>query len=186
MRIRASAAVLTLLIFVQCAKTYKKSEVAEPVEKLAEINRRAADLFNEAKEEYDKKYFYEAAELFNKVLEVKPDHKEAQYMHYLAQGRHRLRRGSVIEMWDAILAFGYAASAKPEAAEPYYYMAQAYAKKDKRDYDTPIEHYKKVIDLSPGSELAQESLKKIEELAATKEKMEKFFKKKKKGGSGKI
>ena len=157
---------------------------SEALKKLNEIDERAAELFNEAKKEYDTKYYYEAAASFKKVFELKPDHEEAKYMHYLALGRHHLKRGSEMEMWKAISAFGNATVIKPDAAELQYYMGRAYEKKDKNDYKMPIEHYKKVIELAPESDLAKESQKKIKEITELKEKMEKFLKKKKKGGEG--
>lgn len=156
---------------------------SEALKKLNEIDERAAELFNEAKKEYDTKYYYEAAASFKKVFELKPDHEEAKYMHYLALGRHHLKRGSEMEMWKAISAFGNATVIKPDAAELQFYMGRAYEKKDKNDYKMPIEHYKKVIELAPESELAKESEKKIKEITELKEKMEKFLKKKKSAGN---
>ncbi|KPK95742.1 hypothetical protein AMJ80_03830 [bacterium SM23_31] len=153
----------------------------EELGKLDDIDARAAELFNAAKKEYDTKYYYEAAASFKKVFELKPDHKEAKYMHYLALGRHYLKGGSEMEMWNAIAAFGNATVIKPDEPELQFYMARAYEKKDKNDYKMPIEHYKKVIELAPESELAKESEKKIKEITELKEKMEKFFKKKKGG-----
>ena len=153
-------------------------EEPEEFRKLLELNHEAEELFAGAMEEYNGTYFYEAAESFKKIFELKPDHKKAKYYHYLSEGRHHLKRGAVLEMWDAILAFGYAMMLIPDSAEPIFYMAQAYKKKDKEDYDTPIEHFKKVIELEPDSEFAVESKKQIKELTDTKEKMEKFLKKK--------
>jgi len=96
----------------------------------------------------------------------------------MSEGRHHLKRGKVLEMWDAILAFGYAIALRPESAEPVFYMAEAYKKKDKDDYVNPIEHFNKVIELDPDSEFAVMSKKKIKDMMDTKEKMEKFLKKK--------
>lgn len=153
-------------------------EEPEEFRKLLELNHEAETLFTAAMDEYNGTYFYEAIESFKKVFELKPDHKEAKYYHYISEGRHHLKRGAVMEMWDAILAFGFAISLKPESAEPVFYTAEAYKKKDKTDYDTPIEHYKKVIELEPDSEFAVESKKQIKDLTETKEKMAKFLKKK--------
>ena len=180
-KIHLAAAIAAFFIFIQCAGVHKKGddeyivqqeydEVSDPV---------ITGLFNEAQEEYESKYYYEASAKFKNVFELQPSHKKARYMHYLALGRHHLKRGSVVELWSAIEAFGNAFALRPGAAEPYFFMAQAYEKKEKSDYDTPIMHYKKVIEVAPESEFAKISRNKIQELTQTKEKMEKFWKKKK-------
>ncbi|MFC1514145.1 inositol-3-phosphate synthase [candidate division KSB1 bacterium] len=82
-----------------------------------------------------------------------------------------------VDHWEAIGAFGNAMTLKPESTEPLYYMGEAYRKKDKKDYKTPVEYYKKAVELDPESEHGKLSEKKMKEVLAEKERMEKISEK---------
>lgn len=133
----------------------------------------AEKLYKNALKEYNQKMFYEAAGSLKEAIEIKPDHKEARYYMYMAEGRNLIRHGKVADMWKAIQAFGNAAMIHPERPEPDFYMAQTYEKKDSKDFDRPISLYKKVIEKAPNGKLAKESREKIKKLTTLK----KFYKK---------
>jgi len=160
-------------------------DAAAAVGRISDAMKETDRLYDEALAEYKKGMFYEAAETLKRVVERRPYDAEARYYRYLAEGRSHLRRGTVVKMLDAIEAFRNASMIKSDRQEPFFYMARAYEKKDKNDYDTPISLYQQVIELDPASALAEQSRQKIKTLTETKKKMEAFLKKKKgKGGGG--
>ncbi len=171
-------------------ESYKKTiesdpenkEAAEALDRFETMTEEAKKHFEEGESYFKKGMFYEAADSYKMAVEAKADFKEAEYKMNIADGRHHLKRGRVMEMWRAIESFGNAMSIKPENPEPVFYLAQAYEKKNRKDYETPLPWYRKVIELAPGSEFAIESKKRIDYLKETKAKMDKFYKKKKKGG----
>ena len=117
-------------------------------------------------------------ESLDQAVKAKPDNKEAKYHSYLANGLFYYKRGSVGKLWDAIENFGLASSIKPEEVEPHFYMADAYIKKDDKDFENAIQEYEEVVRLAPGSELAKESQKKIEKLKAREKLLKEFWNKK--------
>ncbi|MFC1557541.1 tetratricopeptide repeat protein [candidate division KSB1 bacterium] len=169
------------LFSLRLSRNPDDAEAAEALEEIGSTESEAVKLYLSAHKDYNAGMYYEASETLQKALELKRDYKEALYLRHLAEGRHHLRRSSESEMWEAIKAFGLAVSAKPEEIEAYFYMAQAFEKKDKDDFKTPIEMYEKVVGLSPDSEFGKESQKKVKELTEKKKKMEEFLKKKKGG-----
>ncbi|MCP4726600.1 MAG: tetratricopeptide repeat protein [bacterium] len=160
----------------------ENKEAAEALSKFDSMSEEAKKHFDEGEGFYKKGMYYEAADSYKMAVEAKTDFKAAEYKMNICSGRHHLKRGRVMEMWKAIEAFGNAMTLKPDDPEPVYYMAQAYEKKNRKDYETPLPYYQKVITLAPDSEFAKDSKKRIDDLKATKAKMDKFYKKKKKGG----
>ncbi|MFC1492818.1 tetratricopeptide repeat protein [candidate division KSB1 bacterium] len=160
----------------------ENKEAAEALNRFDTMSQEAKKHFDEGETYYRKDMFYEAADSYKLAVEAKTDFKEAEYKMNIAGGRHHLKRGRVMEMWKAIEAFGNAMTIKPEDPEPVFYIAQAYEKKNRNDYETPIPYYQKVMTLAPESEFAKESKKRIDYLKETKAKMDKFYKKKEKGG----
>lgn len=113
------------------------------------------------------------------AVAIDASHKDAKYALHMARGHVLYKRGSVSDLWDAITEFGYAGALRSESAEPVYFMAQAYEKKDRDDYKLSVETYEKVLELEPNSDFAQKAKKRIKYLLDRKEKMEKFWGKKK-------
>jgi tetratricopeptide (TPR) repeat protein len=160
----------------------ENQEALEALSRFEAMSEEAEKHFKDGEEYYNKGMFYEAADSYKMAVEAKSDYKEAEYKMNIADGRHHLKRGRVMEMWRAIESFGNAMTIRPDDPEPVFYLAQSYEKKNRKDYETPIPYYQKVITLAPESEFAKESKKRIDYLKETKAKMDKFYKKKEKGG----
>lgn len=125
-------------------------------------------------ESLNSKQYKIAMESLDQAVKAKPDNKEAKYHSFLANGLYYYKRGSVGKLWDAIENFGLASALKPEEPEPHFYMADAYSKKDKKDFENSIREFEEVIRLAPGSKLAKDAQKKIDKLK-TREKLLKDF-----------
>ena len=82
-------------------------------------------------------------------------------------------------IWDAIAAFGKAAAIRSEVGEPHFYMARAYEKKDPEEFVNAIEAYEKALQTEPEGPFASACKKKIRELKARKDKLDKFWGRKK-------
>ena len=128
---------------------------------------------------YQKGKWDQAIEVLEQAVSLDASHKEAKYALHMARGRRFYKKGSVSAIWDAITEFGHASVLHPQSAEPIYFMAQSYEKKDRDDYDLTVETYRKVLELEPESGFAEKAKKRIEYLLDRKEKMEKFWGKKK-------
>ncbi|MFC1477045.1 tetratricopeptide repeat protein [candidate division KSB1 bacterium] len=137
----------------------------------------AEKIYTTALEDYERGMFYEAAEMLKEAIELKPDYIDARYLSHIATGRHHLRRSDQMELWDAIAAFGMCTTLKPDEIEPHFYMAQAYAKKDKTKFAENIKRFRKIIETAPDSEFAKQSEKKVKELTE----LMKFYKIKRDG-----
>lgn len=125
-----------------------------------------------------KKRYKTAMETLSQSVQAKPDNKEAKYYAYLSAGLFYYKRGSVGKLWNAVEQFGLAATLQPDKPEPHFYMAEAYVKKDKQDYESAIREYEEVIKIAPDSKLAKEAEKRIQELKSRKKLLENFWHKK--------
>lgn len=128
---------------------------------------------------YNKRQWDKAIKVLEQAVSLNAAQTDARYMLHLASGRRLYQKGSISALWDAITEFGHASTLKPDSAEPLYYMAQAYEKKDKDDFELIVEAYQKVIKIEPEGALAEKAKKRIDYLVARKEKLEKFWGKKK-------
>lgn len=153
-----------------------------PGELRGEISQReqeAAALYEKGKELYARGRWTKARKTLEQATALQADHAEAMYTLHMVRGRLFYKKGSVNSLWDAISEFGLAANIHPERAAPHFYMAQAYEKKDRNEFDLPIETYQKVIALEPQSEFARKAQRRIQYLSTLKKKLEKFWGKKK-------
>jgi len=150
-------------------------KILDEINNIKDLTVSSRAYYTEGKQYLDDNKFEEAIEKFQKAVELKPDFKEAEYHLYISKGRLAIRRGKKNLYWQALLDLGEAMAIKPESAEPHYYMAIVYEKKDDEDYDTPISEYKKALELESESPFAEECRKKIKELSDRKEKMENFW-----------
>lgn len=146
---------------------------------LASQTEQADKYFQEGFALFQKKRWNQAVKSLEQAVALDASHKDAKYALHMARGHVLYKRGSVSDLWDAITEFGYAGALRSESAEPVYFMAQAYEKKDRDDYKLSVETYEKVLELEPNSDFAQKAKKRIKYLLDRKEKMEKFWGKKK-------
>ncbi len=118
----------------------------------------------------------QAKSALNKAVQTKPNSKEARYLLHLATGLRLYKKGSKNALWEAIEEFGFASFLFPNRAQPHYYMALAYTKKDKDEYTNAIEALRKAMQVEPDSEFAQKAKKEAERITDRKKKMDAFWK----------
>ncbi len=124
-----------------------------------------------------KKQYKQAMIALEKALKAKPDNKEARYYFHMASGMYYFKRGSLKKLWDAIDHFGKASTLRPEAPEPHFYMAEAYLKKDDKDFENTIREYQEAIRLAPESKIARKAKKRIREIKKRERLYRNFWKK---------
>lgn len=135
----------------------------------------AEELYLLGMKEMKRKRYKKAKKYFSEALKLKPDYTDAKYQRYIADGLILSKKGSVTALWDAIEQFGYASTLKPDSGEPHYYMAIAYHKKDRREYDNAIREYETAAKVEPNGKYAKAAAKKAKELRALKKKMKAFW-----------
>lgn len=145
------------------------------LQKLDSLNQVAEADFQKGYKYYIANSNKSAVKYLKRALEAKADHKAAKYYFHIAQGKIFYRKGSKSACWDAIEHFGKAMMIRPESAEPHFFMAQAYEKKDRKEYDNAIEEYTIALKKEPNGPYAAKSKQKVKELKTQKEKMRKFW-----------
>lgn len=105
--------------------------------------------------------------------------EDIKYHYYMVHGRVLYRKGSVSALWEAIEAFGNAAMIRPDSAEPHYYMALAYHKKDNHEFTHAISELETGLEIEPDGPLTPQMKEKLEEIKQLKEKMDRFWGRKK-------
>jgi len=146
--------------------------------RLDEIHNRTLDAeqqYEKGQYAYTRNHLKTAKTRLTRALKYKSDHEEARYLHHLTLGRLLYQKGSKSACWEAIDHFGQAMSLKPEHAEPHFYMAQTYEKKDRYEFTNAIDEYKTVLELDPQGPFATRSKKKIGELTRKKQKYDDFW-----------
>jgi len=153
----------------------KKLNAADDIERIDARIAEAEDLVQEGIEDF-KKYAYRSANnKFTKAVEINSDNKDAGYYQTLSNGVLLYNVGDKSSLWDAIEAFGKAMSLRWDSGEPHFYMALAYEKKDRREFDNAIAEYKLAIEKEPDGYFVPQSRKKIKELTELKKRLEDFW-----------
>ena len=146
--------------------------------RLAEIGEKTQDaesLYQKGLSAYKRGQLKTARNYFDKALKVKSDHTDARYHLLMADGRLYYKKATKKSCWDAVDAFGKAATLRSDEAEPYFRMAQAYERKDPDEFVNAIDAYESALARDPQGSYSAECRKRIKALKARKEKMDKFW-----------
>ena len=149
--------------------------LAQKLERLENADKKAEQLFQKGMTYFKKKRYEKARDTFQKALDIKPDHKKAEYYFHLSYGHRLYRKGTVNALWEAIKHYGLAARLKPESGEPHYFMGLAYNKKDKNEYDNAIWALEMSLKVDPDGPYAARAKKKIREIKKRKKLLEDFW-----------
>ena len=148
------------------------------IKRIQHIDNRTAEAENdyESGRDYFEQYKYRSAlSQLEKALENEPDHYDAQYYHAMATGCILYNKGGKNDLWDAIEEFGRAMAIRPNAGEPHYYLALAYEKKDRRDFENVIQEYQNYLKKEPNGKFAEQARKKIKELTELRDRLKEFW-----------
>ena len=84
---------------------------------------------------------------YKSILKFDPKNKSANYFINIEKGKNHHKKGHKNGLWDAIQSFAKAAALIDTLGEPYYWLGQAYEKKDEMDFELPLESYDKALAL---------------------------------------
>ena len=90
---------------------------------------------------------------YRSILKFDPKNKSANYFINIQIGRNHHKKGHKNGQWDAIQSFAKAAALIDTLGEPYYWLGQAYEKKDEMDFELPLESYDKALTLYLDNEM---------------------------------
>jgi len=152
-------------------------ELKKKIERFETRQKESEAWTKKAASQLHRKRYLKAIGYLKKALTLKPDNERAQYLLHMAKGRYYYKRGSLGRIWDAIEEFGKASVLEPNNPEPHFYMAKAYYKKDKRDYENTIREYEEVVKLAPQSPYGKAARKEIRKLKKLQKIWERFWKK---------
>ena len=84
---------------------------------------------------------------YKSILKFDPKNKSANYFINIQKGKNHHKKGHKNGQWDAIQSFAKAAALIDTLGEAYYWLGQAYEKKDEMDFELPLESYDKALAL---------------------------------------
>ena len=84
---------------------------------------------------------------YKSILKFDPKNKSANYFINIQKGKNHHKKGHKNGQWDAIQSFAKAAALIDTLGEAYYWLGQAYEKKDGMDFELPLESYDKALTL---------------------------------------
>jgi len=150
-------------------------QVATQLRTLDSLEQVADSNFQKGKKFYLRKKNISARKYLRLALKNRADHQDAKYYLHLAEGKILYRKGSKSNCWDAIGHYGKAMMIRPDSAEPHFYMALAYEKKDRNEFDNAIDEYTIALTKEPNGPFAAKCKRKIRELKARRYKLKKFW-----------
>ena len=81
------------------------------------------------------------------IIKFDPNNKRANYFIKIEEGKKYHKKGHKNGQWDAIQSFAKAAALIDTLGAPYYWLGQAYEKKDEMDFELPLESYDKALSM---------------------------------------
>ena len=115
-------------------------------------------------------------EQYKKVLAIDPNNVIAQYHIYMKEGKGHHKKGHKNGQWDAIESFSKAATYIDTVGAPYYWIGQAYEKKDEMEFELPLESYNKSLELYLNQSLREKVILSKQKLLKRKKTYEDFWK----------
>ncbi len=161
------------------AVTSDSADVNENLESILKRTEKARAYYQKGLDAYSKKTYRTAKSFFNNALKEKPDLDDARYYLHMCEGHLLYGNRDKSDLWDAISEYGNASAIRSTSAEPYYYMAKAYEKKDPDEMTNAIDAYEKAYTLEPEGPFASESKRIATELKTRKDKLDRFWGRKK-------
>ncbi|HDP97793.1 MAG TPA: tetratricopeptide repeat protein [bacterium] len=154
---------------------FDEQEVAARLAQIDSLTQLANEHFERGKQFYLRKSYVSAARELERATMLKQDHSDANYFYHIATGKTLYRKGGKSNLWDAIEHFGKAMMIRFDSAEPHFFMAQAYEKKDGNEFDNAISEYQLALEKEPAGPLANSCRKKIRVLTGRRDKMKQFW-----------
>ena len=153
MNFRIQSLILVLII-ISCAPTPSSVAKTDP----SELIKNADSLISKRPNDIELRNSIVAAHLslakknnaspdYKSILKFDPKNKSANYFINIQKGKNHHKKGHKNGQWDAIQSFAKAAALIDTLGEAYYWLGQAYEKKDEMDFELPLESYDKALAL---------------------------------------
>ena len=153
MHFRIQSLILVLII-ISCAPTPSSMAKTDP----SELIKNADSLISKHPNDIELRNSIVAAHLnlakksnsspdYKFILKFDPKNKSANYFINIQKGKNHHKKGHKNGQWDAIQSFAKAAALIDTLGEAYYWLGQAYEKKDEMDFELPLESYDKALAL---------------------------------------
>ncbi|MCD6115829.1 hypothetical protein J7K93_02340 [bacterium] len=151
------------------------SEIKKILKKIDEGKKLAFSYYKKGLRNLKRGSIVSAAKYFKKAVGKNYDLSDARYYFLLTSGKVSLKSRKKKKLWEAIESFGKAANLHPDSAEPHYFMAKAYERKDSGEFVNAIDEYKKALDLEPNGPYAKKCSTKVRTLSRRKKKLDDFW-----------
>ena len=114
--------------------------------------------------------------VYKEILILDPKNPVAKYHTLMDAGFNYHKQDYKNGQWDAIESFSKAATYIDTLGEPYYWIGQAYEKKDEMDFELPLESYNKSLELYLNQEMREKVVLSKQKLLNRKKTYEDFWK----------
>jgi len=145
--------IITFILYTTCApikniNTYSKDELIFNSDSLMLAYPNDSDLIQSiVSAKIDFARDNEDISVYKEILILDPKNPVAQYHTLMDAGFNYHKKDYKNGQWDAIESFSKAATYIDTIGEPYYWIGQAYEKKDEMDFELPLEYYNKSLEL---------------------------------------
>ena len=147
-------------------------EIKTEIEKRRTI---AESNYVKGKKAYEDNNIETAKKYLDKAISNNRDSDDIRYYSFMSNGLYLYKKGSRWQIWDAIVEFGKAAEVRSEEAEPNYYLALGYLKKDDKDFKTVFSYYEKALELDTGGIFTSKIKKELDKQRKRKKKLDEFW-----------
>ena len=147
-------------------------EIKTEIEKRRTI---AESNYVKGKKAYEDNNIQSAKKYLDKAISNNRDSDDIRYYSFMSNGLYLYKKGSRWQIWDAIVEFGKAAEVRSEEAEPNYYLALGYLKKDDKDFETVFSYYEKALELDTDGIFTSKIKKELDKQRKRKKKLDEFW-----------
>ena len=114
--------------------------------------------------------------VYKEILIIDPKNPIALYHTLMDAGFNYHKKDYKNGQWDAIESFSKAATYIDTVGDPYYWIGQAYEKKDEMDFELPLESYNKSLELYLNQAMREKVILSKQKLLKRKKTYEDFWK----------
>ncbi len=147
-------------------------EIKTEIEKRRTV---AESNYVKGKKAYDNNNIETAKRYLDKAILNNRDSNDIRYYSFMSNGLYLYKKGSRWQIWDAIVEFGKAAEVRTKEAEPNYYLALGYLKKDDKDFENILRHYEKALELDTDGRFTSKIKKELDRQRKRKKKLDEFW-----------
>ena len=147
-------------------------EIKTEIEKRRTV---AESNYVKGKKAYDNNNIVTAKKYLDKAISNNRDSDDIRYYSFMSNGLYLYKKGSRWQIWDAIVEFGKAAEVRTKEAEPNYYLALGYLKKDDKDFENILSYYEKALELDTDGQFTSKIKKELDKQRKRKKKLDEFW-----------